>query len=84
VPEALSEAIFQPFFTTKGVLKAVSRAPGDAGARTSAQVQGSGLGLFLAHSVAVAMGGDLRLEKAAAPDLGGARFKILLPRVVNR
>jgi signal transduction histidine kinase len=88
VATALREVIFQPFFTTKGVLKQVAAASKQSTDTQSADSrnagQGSGLGLFLARSVVTVMNGELTLEPVSAPDLGGARFKIVLPRVVNR
>jgi signal transduction histidine kinase len=86
-PEQQSRC-FEPFFTTKGVLKQVAAASKQSTDTQSADSrnagQGSGLGLFLARSVVTVMNGELTLEPVSAPDLGGARFKIVLPRVVNR
>ena len=48
----------------------------EAGQRLDTQTSGLGLGLFVAHQLARAHGGDLHLQR---PDAGGSRFVLRLP-----
>ncbi len=59
VPEPFREAIFKPFFTSKGSL-------GHAVGAASSSGGGMGLGLFLSKWLAQQNGGELSLEKSGA------------------
>jgi PAS domain S-box-containing protein len=63
VPEQVRDRIFEPFFTTKGALGGSS-------------TPGTGLGLSEALGVVESHDGSIELDQS--PELGGARFTILL------
>jgi signal transduction histidine kinase len=94
VPATLRKLIFQPFFTTKGVLKRIHKdsSPELSLEKTTQKTGegGSGLGLFLAHSFIEELGGQLALLDEApellalkipspSPQRPGAIFEIQLP-----
>ena len=93
VDKNISELIFQPFFTTKGVLKAMkiesagspdkslSKPEATLPEKTSAH-GGSGLGLYLSRAIAEDHGGTLELTYAEK--LKGARFELSLPIAAKR
>ena len=61
IPESAREHIFERFY--------------QADQSTTRRANGVGLGLYIAHSLAVALGGELELE----PTSGGATFRLSLP-----
>lgn len=62
------EKIFEPFYTTK--------ARPEKGAKNSAGLTGTGLGLYMCQRSVKAMGGEIRAE---SPPTGGAAFQVRIP-----
>jgi len=90
ISEEFKELIFQPFFTTKGVLKLVKSSdqdvtsvaenvgsPANPVSSHSDRSGGSGLGLYLSRAIAREHSGNLELVPCQS--LGGARFELSLP-----
>jgi signal transduction histidine kinase len=76
VPEAFSDQLFRPFFTTKGVM---AHYQNQEQSPDRGQTQGgSGLGLFWSRTLVEQAGGTLTLKVS---DKVGACFLLCLPRV---
>lgn len=74
IPPSQIQLVFQPFFTSKGVMKEFATA-----STTSETAGGSGLGLYLSQRSVVEFGGDL--QYVGPSKWGGASFQIRLPRI---
>ena len=89
IPDSFATFIFQPFFTTKGVMRSVGSAQQPAqsaagtpkGALKSSPKGGVGLGLYLARNMVERQGGTLNLKQSSKK---GACFEIVLPLVKGR
>lgn len=54
------------------------RAPHDGSTTSTGTLEGMGIGLYISHKIALAHGGDLRIDDTPG---GGATFTLCLPRV---
>jgi signal transduction histidine kinase len=71
ISEAVKAELFERYY----------RAPHDGTATSTGSLEGMGIGLYISHKIALAHGGDLRVEDTPG---GGATFILSLPRDTKR
>lgn len=70
IPDATKAQLFDRYY----------RAPQDGSANSTGALEGMGIGLYISHKIALAHGGDLRVEDTPG---GGATFTLRLPRATR-